>query len=131
MSLHPAYFETRFRCPGAPPAWPARFAIISACATTGERWEAAREAAADEALHVALMARGAWVARVTGYSPQTGHAEPSWAAAIPFDAACTLGAAFAQDAIYWVEGDALGVSRCVGDRTLVPVGGFRERVDPG
>jgi hypothetical protein len=83
MPLDPAYFETRFRCDGPLPVWPTRFAIISAHATTGERW----------------------------------------------DAACDLGATFHQDAIYWVDGDALGVSRCTGARTVVPVGGFRERVD--
>ena len=129
MSVHPVYFETRFRCEAPPSAWPAHFAIVSAYATTGERWDAAREATADAALHAALLTRGAWVSRVTGYSPTTGHAEPSWAAAIPFDAACDLGATFHQDAIYWVDGDALGVSRCTGDRTVVPVGAFRARVD--
>jgi hypothetical protein len=129
MSLHPAYFETRFRCDGPLPIWPTRFAIISAHATTGERWDAAREVTADAALHAALLARGAWMTRVTGYSPTTEHAEPSWAAAIPFDAACDLGATFHQDAIYWVDGDTLGVSRCTGDRTIVPVGAFRARID--
>jgi hypothetical protein len=129
MPLDPAYFETRFRCDGPLPVWPTRFAIISAHATTGERWDATREVTADAALHAALLARGAWMTRVTGYSPTTEHAEPSWAAAIPFDAACDLGATFHQDAIYWVDGDTLGVSRCTGDRTIVPVGAFRARID--
>lgn len=129
MPFHPAYFATRFRCPSAHPAWPDRFAIISACATTGEHWDAAREAAADAALHAALVARGLWVARITGYSPETGHAEPSWAAAMPLADAVALGADFAQDAIYWVDGDVLSVHRCRGDGATAPVGLFRERLD--
>lgn len=129
MPLHPAYFETRFRCDGPIPTWPARFAIISAGATTGERWDPARETAADARLLATIRAHGVWHARVTGYSPTTGHAEPSWAVALPLATACALGATFAQDAIYWVDGDALVVGRCTGDPTWEPVGAFRARVD--
>ncbi|MBM3885374.1 MAG: DUF3293 domain-containing protein [Gemmatimonadetes bacterium] len=132
MPLHPAYFETRFRCESPAPDWPARFAIISASATTGERWDPAREAAADARLLATIRAHEVWYARVTGYSPTTAHAEPSWAVALARATACELGATFAQDAIYWVDGDALVVGRCTGDPAWEPVGAFRARVDaPG
>ena len=125
----PAYFETRFRLPTPPRAWPHRFAIISACATTGHRWSDKDTRDADLQLATALAARGGWYTRITGYSPVTGHAELSWAADLEFDEACDLGFRFKQDAIYLVQDDTLWVSHCDHQRMPVMVGSFRERVD--
>ncbi len=75
-----------------------------------------------------LQQLGVWTARITGYSPTTGHAEPGWAAVLAFDAACDLGLRYRQDAIYHVAGDTLSVSFCDERRKLVAVGPFRERV---
>jgi hypothetical protein len=125
--LHPAYFEVRFR--GAPPpgGWPPAFVIVTAYATTGEVWTDEANEAADAALCGAIEARGLTPTRLTGFDPVTGHAEPGWAVALPPEAARALGAAFRQDAIYAVEGDALRVARCFGDPVWVEVGAFRER----
>ncbi|MFM8780825.1 MAG: DUF3293 domain-containing protein [Gemmatimonadota bacterium] len=106
-----------------------RFAIISAYATTGERWNPAREEAADAQLLAAICAYGVWHTRVTGYSPTTGHTEPGWAVELPFETACLLGKTFAQDAIYWVDEDTLSVSSCVGNLASALAGGFRARID--
>ncbi|MDZ7778503.1 MAG: DUF3293 domain-containing protein [Gemmatimonadota bacterium] len=130
--VHPAYFETRFRMP-APGhhEWPAEFVILSAHATTGESWPADVSERADRRLENELRVRmgeeGLW--RVTGYSPTTGHAEPSWAAQLPFDEACDLGLRFRQDALYLVRGDTLYVSHCDERRAPVRVGSFRARLD--
>jgi hypothetical protein len=126
--LDPNYFETHFRTPAPLPAWPPEFVIVTAYATTGERWTSAENEAADRKLTYELQQLGIWKARVTGYSPTSGHAEPGWAADIPFDAACDLGLRCRQDAIYYVSGDTLSVSFCDGRRRLVAVGPFRERV---
>lgn len=126
--MHPAYFETRFHAPDAGEDWPQEFVIISAYATTGHHWSRERNASADRELADALRERTTWLRRVTGYSPETGHAEPSWAAMLPFEAACDLGVKFEQDAIYSVAGDELSVSYCDARRQLVPVGSFRERL---
>ena len=61
--------------------------------------------------------------RVTGRSPTGDHAEPSWAAELPFDEACDLGLKFKQTAIYHVCDDQLSVSYCDQRRKFVPVSG--------
>lgn len=126
--MQPEYFETHFETPVADERWPEAFAIVSACATTGETWSDDENRAADTRLADELRARGVWMRRLTGYSPRTCHAEPGWAAALAFDAACELGQAFRQDAIYYVEGDDLFVSHCDARRRREPVGPFRERL---
>ena len=85
--------------------------------------------AADRRLEVELRGLGVWAHRVTGYAPDTGHAEPSWAVAVGFQEACDLGLRFLQDAIYFVQGDLLCLSHCDERRGLVDVGQFPERLD--
>lgn len=128
LAMHAFYFETHFRLHGPAPSWPDAFAIVTAWATTGETWSRARSEAADAALEAELRARGAWILRVTGYSPITGHAEPSWAAALTFDEACDLGSRYEQDAIYWVEDGELFVSFCDERRACVRADTFGPRV---
>ena len=83
--VSPVYFGTHFRVPASVPDWPPEFVIVTAYATTGERWTAAENEAADRRLTEELRLLGVWTARITGYSPQTGHAEPGWAAVLAFD----------------------------------------------
>jgi hypothetical protein len=123
--MHPAYFETRFTTETPVHDWPAAFAIITAFATTGETWSEDENRAADALLASELRAHGVWLTRLTGYSPRTGHTEPGWAVALPFEAACNLGQQFRQDAIYFVQGDELFVSFCDARRGLTRVGRFR------
>ncbi|MFZ4594504.1 MAG: DUF3293 domain-containing protein [Verrucomicrobiaceae bacterium] len=122
------YFETHFRISDFVPEWPESFIIITAYATTGRQWTDAQNASADRQLEHELKSTGLLVARVTGYSPETGHAEPSWAAGISWQEACDLGVKYKQDAIYVVKNDALFVTFCDERRTLVPIGAFRERL---
>lgn len=123
-----AYAAVRFAVADIALSWPPAFAIITAWATTGERWSEARNRAADAALRAELFGRGLDARRITGYSPATGHAEPGWTAPIGFDAACDLGQRYLQDALYYVEGDALSVSYCDARRQRVSLGGFRSRL---
>jgi len=130
-SMHPAYFETHFRQDDGSPKiqrWPERFAIITAWATTGEHWSEVENVSADQQLKEELQRRSTWCRRLTGYSPQTGHAEPGWAVELDFDTACDIGHRYRQDAIYYVEGDELYVSYCDQRRSRVPVGPFRTRL---
>lgn len=126
--MHPAYFETNFRVEDVAAEWPSQFVIVTAHATTGEIWDASQNDQADERLQRVLADRGVWIRRITGYSPTTGHAEPGWAVALDWSAGCNLGADFAQDAIYYVDGDTLYVTHCDARRKLVPVGTFRMRL---
>lgn len=127
--MHPAYFETRFRIDTMPDEWPAQFVILSGWATTGQSWTQEANEAADCQLSRLLTDSGLWHLRITGYSPVTGHHEPSWAFPMPLDEACDLGQRFQQDALYYVDADQLSVTHCDHRRSLVPVGSFRQRLD--
>jgi hypothetical protein len=127
--MNSSYFETRFRSPRPVTRWPAEFVVISAFATTGQTWTAQQNEDADRTLASDLVARGVWLERVTGYSPATDHAEPSWAVELSLDAACILGLRFHQDAIYHVKDDRLSVTRCIAPHDLVYVDSFRLRLD--
>ena len=126
--MHPAYFETRFRV-HTPIEWPDDFVIISAYAPTGQDWSDERNEQAHAELRGALRECGTWMRDILGFSPETGHAEPSYAAELPLHAACALGLRFQQDAIFHVRGDALSVTHCDERRGLVRVGAFRELVE--
>lgn len=112
--------------------WPRRFVILTAYATTGTSWSEDENKDADQRLKEALRSRlgeGGEIRRITGFSPTTGHAEPGWAAPLPFDEACDLGERFLQDALYVVRDDRLFVSYCDERRGLVLVGLFGERLE--
>lgn len=123
------YFETRFRAERTLGWGGSNFVIISACGPRGTPRDAVREAAADAELRHVLQSFGCSPQRVTGYSPCTGHAEPSWAAPIGEIEAVRVGARFAQDAIHLVRSGTLWVAACRDDRVPAPVGKLAERVD--
>lgn len=123
-----AYAEVRFAVAETCVRWPPAFAIITAWATTGERWSDERNRAADAALRSELVGGRLDVYRITGYSPVTGHAEPGWTVPLGFSAACDLGQRYLQDALYYVEGDALSVSYCDARRQRLALGSFRSRL---
>jgi hypothetical protein len=126
--MHPAYLETRFWVSRLPSRWPDRFAVITGFATTGEIWSEEKNQAADSALQAELVALSIWSCRVTGVSPDGRHREPGWAADIDLSAAQNIGAAFKQDAIYWVDGDNLSVVSCRPGKPGVLIGSFRQRL---
>lgn len=123
----PAYARTCFAVASVPDKWPDCFAIITAWATTGERWTADRNRMADERLRQLLLGRNLPHARITGASPDGQHAEPGWWVETDREDAVQIGRAFLQDAVYWVEADALSVHSCR-DHRSAPVGPFAERV---
>jgi hypothetical protein len=127
-SIHPAYLETHFRQEECCSDWPEEFVIITAFAITGEGWTEEQNDSADKDLEADLRRTGRWMRRLTGYSPTTGHAEAGWAVEMPLGEACDVGLRFKQDAIYYISGDELSVTRCNHQRGLIPIGGFRERV---
>lgn len=130
-TLHPAYFGVRFRT-GTPVAeWPTSFAIITAYATTGETWSPERNKEADQRLHAELLARGLRPIRITGYDPDTQHAEPGWAVELPLAEALEMGRRYLQDAIFHVVGDELSVCSCAPEGPCAAVGRFTERLNTG
>lgn len=127
--MNPEYLDTRFRTKEAFGSWPTVFAIITAHATTGERWTDTENDRADEQLANTLRDVASQIRRITGYSPSTGHAEPGWACEVPFHLACNIALQFRQDAIYLVVDGSLNVTYCDERRALVPVARFMERLD--
>jgi hypothetical protein len=128
MSLHPAYFTTRFRVDQPEPAWPDAFVIVTGYATTGEQWPDELNEQADQALRLRLEALGVWHQRITGYDSATGHAEPGYAAALSVEDGLTVGRAFRQDAIFAVDTGQLRVVSC-GGQQRADLGPFDERLD--
>lgn len=126
--FHPEYARVCFTSAKFPDHWPTSFAVITAYARTGTQKPADANEIADRELQQELQRRGVWYWRLTGYSPETLHAEPGWAVELPFEHACDLGNDFDQDAIYFVIGDELFVSYCDDRRQLVAIGTFRERL---
>jgi hypothetical protein len=128
-SVNPIYLETRFRISEGREDWPDEFVIVSAYATTGQAWTDQENEAADQRLASELASGTGWFARITGYSPSSGHAEPSWAVGVPLDEGRALGLAYRQDAVYHVRKDLLSVSCCIPSCELMLIGSFRERLD--
>lgn len=128
--MPPFYYQTRFKPDDLPTSLPGTFAIITAFATTGEIWTDSENAAANAALRAELEMSDRLLGSLTGYSPDTGHAEPGFAASLPFAEACDLGLKFKQDAIYYVDSGILHVSYCDQRRRSDPVAAFLDRLDP-
>jgi hypothetical protein len=128
--MPPFYYQTQFLPNGLPTPLPGTFAIITACATTGETWTDSENAVANASLRAELERSDRLLGSLTGHSPVKGHAEPGFAASLPFEEACDLGLRFKQDAIYYVDSGTLHVSYCDHRRRLEPVGPFMERLDP-
>jgi len=127
--MNPTYFETRFRLGELVLSWPDEFVIISAYATTGQNWTASENEEADHRLATELRRSRRWLARVVGYSPTSGHAEPSWAVELPLQEGRALGARYRQDAIYLVKAGLLLVTSCDASGKVILVGAFRERIE--
>ena len=128
MLMNPIYLATHFSCDVKIDNYPTQFAIITAYATTGENWTDAENSLADNQLKSYLELRSNWIERLTGYSPETGHAEAGWAVAVSWDDACDIGLKFKQDAIYYVANNILTVSYCDERRQHVYVDEFIKRV---
>ena len=123
--FHSAYFETCFVGEPIPPDFPASFAIISACAPTGERWPDDRNQVADQLLR--MRVRRWRLHRITGGSPDGRHVEPGWAVPCSKRTALSIAQEFKQDAFYWIEGDVLQIVDSSQGRTPCTVGSFKEK----
>ena len=127
--MNPVYFETRSRSSDPLPEWPQEFVIVSAYATTGESWTPHENEMADCHLASELVTRVGWLVRIVGYSPLSGHSEPSWAVELPLAEARDIGQRFRQEAIYHVRNDELSVTSCSDQSAFVRIGSFRDRLD--
>jgi type I restriction system adenine methylase HsdM len=123
----PDYAETHF-CSPEHAGWPKEFVILTGFATTGKQWTEEQNRDQNEALEAELRLLGTLPRPITGYSPKTLHAEPSWAVQLDFAAACDLGTRFHQDALYLVREGILYVSHCDQRRKLIRIGPFFPRL---
>ena len=127
--LHPDYFATHFRDAERPEQWPPSFAILTAYQPTGSTWDQQTNESADAELKSYLESQNLPHWRLTGFSPESGHAEPGWAVSLDFLTACEIGRMFVQDAIHFVKNGSLYVSLCDPEhRLLNSVGPFWERL---
>ena len=108
--MNTEYFKTRFRTTDNQVHFPEEFVIVTAYPTTGETWEPSIIEEADQKLEEELKFRKAWIIRIEGYSPETGHAEPGWGTKMLIEEACEIGLRYRQDAIFHVKNDLLSVT---------------------
>lgn len=129
-TFHPAYFETRFYIEKPQRELLDPAIILSAFATTGQRWPEQANRTADEALQ-RLLANlpHRELTRLIGYSPYDGHGEPSWHLDCDLSTGCRIGREFYQDALYVVEQGELYVVLCNVPEHRAHVGRLSERLD--
>ncbi len=127
--MRSVYMETRFRMERKHSEWPEEFVILSAYATTGQTWTHEQNRTADRQLEAEMRALGGWLVRIEGYSPSSGHCEPSWATVMPLGRAIEVGKRYKQDAIFHVHDEKLTVVYCDGRRPSQPVASFLSRLD--
>ncbi len=123
------YHTVRFRIAAPIAAWPAEFVLVTGWATTGERWTEAENLAANGRLEAELARSGRWHLPITGYSPESGHAEPGFAVAMSAEEGAALGRRYKQDAIYVVRGNRLTVRYCADGREEAVAGEWGELLD--
>ena len=111
-TIPPEYLGTRFRVDRQPATWPPSFVIVTAWATTGEVWSEEANRAADEELARRLGALDVWHHRITGYDPNSDHAEPSWAVEQSLEDAVELAVEFKQLGVFHVVDGELWVRMC-------------------
>jgi hypothetical protein len=71
--MNPIYWNTHLSTDEEVDAWPNKFSIITAYATTGVDWSDQQNQSTDAALKEKLKDSFGWVKRITGYSPSSGH----------------------------------------------------------
>lgn len=124
--LKPEYFDAVF-CGVVPGAgWPERFAIITACNPDGETVDDATNATTTRRLFERLAACGYDPWEVIGGSADARHQEAGFGVVCSLEAGIRLGREFRQDAIFWVEGDALSIINCANSQ-LKPLGSWQDR----
>jgi len=106
---------------------PASFSIITAFATTGEKWSDLENATANARLKAELERKGVPHWGMTGYSPRTSHAEEGWATTLSAEDACDWGNRYNQHAVYIVSDGVLRVVLCSSGRGEI-VGKMVERL---
>ncbi len=130
-AMPPEYARTLFELDGPLRTLPSSFAIITAVMPRGFASDASTDAADDAELEKRLRGGAYEPRRIIGWAPtaQAIHAEKGWLVPCSKAEAARLGRDFRQDAVWWVEGDALSVVPCLGryDKTAVRPG-FRARV---
>jgi len=118
----PEYHTTRFvpKEP-TPSGWPDAFAVVTACNPFGRGIDEDADKSATIRLRKTISRLGLKRHRVTGVSADGKHREPGFAIwGCDLQAALSLGREFAQNAIYWVEGEQLDVVSCsTGERENV------------
>jgi Protein of unknown function (DUF3293) len=97
----------------APHRWPETFAVITACNPLGQIQNNQANQLAHTRLRKTLSRLGVKRHRITGFSQDMIHREPSFAVwGCDLGVALDLGKQFSQDAIFWIETGRLDVVSC-------------------
>jgi hypothetical protein len=119
------YKSTVFEYQDFPADWPKSFAILTAYATTGEKWTPEQNIAADLELEAELRKGSYRIHRISGYSKDLKTHEEGWSVVMDLKPAWDLAVKYKQVALFYYQNDelllvyALGYSRC--DEAVVRV----------
>ena len=131
-TMPPEYANTLFQLDGSPLMLPPSFTIITAVLPIGFVTSPDEDARHNAELAQRLRAEGFHPLPVIGWAPRADgsvHEEASWLVACPKVRAVALGREYRQEAVWWVEGDALGAVPCLGLYPETPVTpGLRARL---
>ena len=128
--MNPFYATTLFQAEEPASGWPHAFAILTAHNRDGQTEDAGQNEKHDTGLIQQLEELQCWRWRIVGGSPDFRHAEPGWAIEVPLANALALGNLFKQEAIFWVDGDALSLVACDQTETQA-LGSWRDRLERG
>ena len=123
----PEYLTTVFLANLPEGGWPKSFHVITAF-NPGRLISEDMNARADEELRRELNLAGRRCFRITGYTPDLRHQEPSWGVAgLSEPSALAIGRRYGQNAIFEVVYDVLSVIGCLSGERM-RAGAWKERV---
>jgi hypothetical protein len=126
--MDPAYRKARFRVTPPQGGLPRNFSVITACNPDGETIPAEENAARTKRFSEELRERGLEHFAVTGFDPDSGHAEPGFGILCGRELAVEVGRKWGQEAVFVIEHGELWLLACDGDEPPEALGSFEKRI---
>lgn len=124
--MNPAYRHARFRAGLPYGGLPESFAVITACNPNGETISDEANAERTRQFETQLCKLGLIHFPVTGYDPQSDHAEPGFGVLCDEATAYGIGNGYLQEAVFQVRRNQVTLISCDQERGQVPLGKWTE-----
>ena len=127
--LNPAYSQARFRADLAPQGITQSFCIVTAYCPFDEQVTDEENKTFNQTLKTELENAGLVHVPVTGYSPDSDHAEPGYGIICDRSIAIKLGQQFRQNAIFSVYENTVYLINCIPPHKDIPCGKWSDLLD--